>query len=355
MQAVRTLAVCAGLSLCSAVAHAQEPRLGWPEDKQMSGVYAGIEMVARPGFPGFLDRVAKNGMNAVVIDGKDYSGWVTYPSAVPLVAETKASSHAVMRDLEAMVHTAHSRDLRVIMRIACFHDQWTSQRRRDLAIKGMDDWLDPNNTDVQDYLIAIVDETLAAGVDEIQLDYVRYPTEKIGRANFALGGKSTMDVITGFVSRVHEKTQAAGVPLALDVFGVVAWQRAVDVRATGQDLRRLGAVVEVLSPMIYPSHFQVGFNGYSQPGAHPNVVLFGTKQAEAVLKKSGSTAIVRPWIQGFPWHAPGYSSTYVLQEIEDARIAGGVGWLAWNAGGYYGEVFAASWQKHAQDSKTAAH
>jgi hypothetical protein len=320
----------------------------------MSGVYAGIEMVARPGFPGFLDRVAKNGMNAVVIDGKDYSGWVTYPSAVPLVAETKASSHAVMKDLEAMVHEAHSRDLRVIMRIACFHDQWTSQRRPDLAIKGMSEWLDPNNTEAQDYLIALVEETLGAGVDEIQLDYVRYPTERINNAKFGLGGKSTMDVITGFVSRVHEKTQAAGVPLALDVFGVVAWQRAVDVRATGQDLKRLGAIVEVLSPMIYPSHFQVGFNGYQQPGDHPAVVLFGTKQAAEVLKRSGSTAIVRPWIQAFPWRAHNYSSTYVLQEIEDVRIGGGVGWLGWNAGGYYGEVFAASWQNRAQQEKAAS-
>lgn len=358
MHAVRAMALLAGLSMASlttlaSVAHAQEPRLGWPEDKQMSGVYAPIEMVWKPSFPGFLDRVAKNGMNAIVLDGKDYSGWITYPSAVPLVAETKAS-HPVMKDLEAMVHAMHSRDLRVVMRVACFHDPWTSQRRPDLAIKGMSDWLDPNNTDAQDYIIAVVEETLAAGVDEIQLDYVRYPTENIGKANFALGGKSTMDVITGFVQRVHEKTQAAGVPLALDVFGVVAWQRAVDVRATGQDISRLGGIVEVLSPMIYPSHFQAGFNGYSEPGDHPDVVLWGTKQAAAVLKKSGSTAIVRPWIQAFPWHAHNYSSTYVLQEIDDARIGGGVGWLGWNAGGYYGEVFAASWQKSHTPEKGAS-
>jgi hypothetical protein len=280
---------------------------------------------------------------------------VTYPSAVPLAAETKAASHAVMKDLEAMVHAAHSRDLRVVMRVACFHDPWTANRRRDLAIAGMGDWLDPNNPAAQDYILAIVDETLAAGVDEIQLDYVRYPTEHIGKADFALGTKSTTDVITGFVQRVHERTQAAGVPLSLDVFGVVAWQRWVDVRATGQDLRRLGAIAEVISPMIYPSHFQAGFNGYEEPGAHPDVVLYGTKQAEAVLRKSGSSALVRPWIQAFPWHAPGYSSTYVLQEIEHARAAGGTGWLAWNAGGYYQEVFAASWQQRALDQRSQKH
>jgi hypothetical protein len=143
---------------------------------------------------------------------------------------------------------------------------------------------------------------------------------------------------------VHEHTREAGVPLSLDLFGVVAWQRAVDVRATGQDLARLGPMVEAISPMVYPSHFREGFNGYADPGAHPEVVAFGTKQAEVVLRKSGSTAVVRPWIQAFPWHAAGYSSTYVAQEIAQARAARGVGWLAWNAGGYYAEVFAAAWQ-----------
>jgi hypothetical protein len=208
----------------------------------------------------------------------------------------------------------------------------------------MGEWLDPNNVAAQDYLLAIVDETLATGVDEIELDYVRYPTEGIAHADFALRGTKTTEVIAGFVERVHELTREAGVPLSLDLFGVVAWQRAVDVRATGQDLARLGPLVEAISPMVYPSHFREGFNGYADPGAHPEVVAFGTKQAEVVLRKSGSTAVVRPWIQAFPWHAAGYSSTYVAQEIAQARAARGVGWLAWNAGGYYNEVFAAAWQ-----------
>jgi hypothetical protein len=324
-----------------------EPRLGWPDDRRIDGLYAQIGMIGQPWFPKFLDHIAASGMNAVVVDGKDYSGWLTYPSAIPLATETHAASHAVLRSLSQLVHSAHERGIRVLLRVSCFHDPWMAAHRHDLAIRGMSDWLDPNNVAAQDYLLAVVDETLEAGVDEIQLDYVRYPTEGIGHADFALGGAKTTDVIAGFVQRVHDHTQEAGVPLALDVFGVVAWQRSVDVRATGQDLTRLGQVVEVLSPMVYPSHFREGFNGYADPGAHPEVVAFGTGQAETVLRKAGSTAVVRPWIQAFPWHAAGYSSVYVAQEIAQARAARGVGWLAWNAGGYYNEVFAAAAaQKH---------
>lgn len=322
-----------------------EPRLGWPEDKQLSGVYAHIGMIGAPSFPKFLGQLATNGMNAVVVDGKDYSGWLTYPSSIPLAVETHAAAHAVLKSLQQLVHEAHQRGVRVILRVACFHDPWMAQHRPALAIRGVGDWLDPNNPGAQDYLLAVVDETMATGVDEIELDYVRYPTEGIGHASFGLPkGKTTVDSIASFVARVHEHTKAAGVPLSLAVFGVVAWQRAPDVNATGQDLSRLGAVVEALSPMVYPSHFAKGFNGYEIPGAHPEVVAFGTKQAVDVLAKSGSTAVVRPWIQAFPWHAPGYDASYVLREIAQARAAGGIGWLGWNAGGYYGEVMAAAWQ-----------
>jgi hypothetical protein len=332
-----------------------EPRLGWPEDGQITGVYAHIGMIGTPGFSKFLQQIATNGMNAVVVDGKDYSGWLTYPSSIPLAVETHAASHAVLKSLQRLVHDAHQRGVRVLLRVACFHDAWMAQHRRDLAIHGMGEWLDPNNTAAQDYLLSVVDETLSTGVDEIQLDYVRYPTEGLAHADFALGGRKTTDVIAGFVKRVHEHTKAAGVPLSLDIFGVVAWQRAVDVRATGQDLVKLGAVVEAVSPMVYPSHFQDGFNGYAVPGAHPEVVAFGTKQAVDVLARAKSTAVVRPWIQAFPWHAPGYDASYVAREITQARAADGTGWLGWNAGGYYGEVMAASWQTRTPERTSTRH
>jgi hypothetical protein len=334
--------IAADASPAAPDASPDEPRLGWPEDEDLAGIYATIDMVAAPTFRKLLAQIAANGMNAVVVDGKDYQGWLTYPSSIPLATAIHAS-HKVVQSLPDLVHDAHQRGLRVLLRVACFHDPWTAQRRPDLAITGVKDWIDPNKPAVQDYLLAVIGETLSAGIDEIQLDYVRYPTEGIGRADFALGGKKTTDVITGFVQRVHERTAAAGVPLSLDIFGVVAWQRAVDVKATGQDLTSLGAVVEAISPMVYPSHFREGFNGYAVPGAHPEVVGFGTKQAVDVLKKAGSKALVRPWIQAFPWHAPGYDSSYVIREIAQARAADGVGWLGWNAGGYYGEVMAASW------------
>jgi hypothetical protein len=285
-------------------------------------------------------------MNAVVVDGKDYSGWLTYPSAIPLATETHAQSHAVLHSLRDLVHAAHARGVRVLLRVSCFHDPWMTQHRPELALKGVPGWLDPGAPGAQDYLLAVVDETLAAGVDEIQLDYVRFPTDGTAGAPFRHDGTVTSDVIAGFVKRAHEHTQAAGVALSIDVFGVVAWQHPVEVRATGQDLTKLGGFVEAVSPMVYPSHFEKGFNGYAEPGDHPAVVGLGTKEAVQVLRKAGSAAVVRSWIQAFPLRSPSYGSAYVAGEIEQAQAAGGSGWLAWNAGGYYDEVFVASSQQH---------
>ena len=327
----------------SAPKPAAESRLGWPEDKRIAGLYTHVGMIGAAFFPRFLERLAVNGMNAVVVDAKDYGGWVMYPSKIPLVAETHADSHAVVSSLERLVRVAHARGIRVLLRVSCFHDPWMTGKRPDLAIKGMHNWLNPNSVAAQDYLISIVDEVLPTGVDEIQLDYVRYPTEGVAHADLELGHTKTTDVIAGFVKRVHEHTEAAGVPLSIDVFGVVAWQYPPDVNSTGQDLSKLGPYVRgTISPMIYPSHFHDGFNGFTAPGDHPEVVAFGTKLAVEVLKKVHSAAVVRPWIQGFPWHASNYSAVYVAQEIEQSHSAQGMGWLAWNAGGYYNEVFAAA-------------
>jgi hypothetical protein len=336
-----------------------EARLGWPEDKSLRAIYMNAEMMSGRWGGGFKENLAKmnaRGINAIVVDAKDVTGWFTYPSKIPLALETNANKHAVIGSLARLVRVAHAQGIRVIARVSCFRDEHLGPTRGDLAIKnkGNDlphkapskivDWLDPTNETVQQYLVDVVGESLEAGVDEIQLDYVRYPTEGIWDADFHLEEKnlSTADVITGFVHRVHEKTKAAGVPLSLDVFGCVAWQYAKDMESTGQDLRRLGKEIEALSPMVYPSHFGVGFQGYEVPGDHPDIVAIGTKKAIETMHEAGvDNVVVRSWVQAFPWKSPHFGSGYIAEQIKEAKNGGGVGWLAWNSGGEYGATYAA--------------
>jgi len=327
-------------------------RLGWPKDEGLQGIYANATMAGHPSFPSMLDKMAARGMNALVLDAKDVTGFFTYPSKIPLAVAVKANKHTTISSFERAIRFAHSRGIRVIARVTCFRDENVGPQRHDLAIqrKGggahvapskVVDWLDPQNEQVQQYLLDVVDESLAAGADEIQLDYVRYPTEGIWDADFKLNGKRTYEVITDFVKRVHEHTQAAHAALSLDVFGVVAWRDKRDVEATGQDLRLLAPHIEALSPMVYPSHFADGFNGYAKPGDHADVVAIGTKRALEEVKAIGAKTVIRPWVQAFPWRTTMFGAQYVADQIKEAKIGGGQGWLAWNSGGEYGATFGA--------------
>ncbi|MEO7091730.1 MAG: putative glycoside hydrolase, partial [Polyangiales bacterium] len=336
-----------------------EARLGWPEDKAMRAIYMNAEMMAGRWGGGFRENLAKmnaRGINAIVVDAKDVTGWFTYPTKIPLAVENDGNKHNVIGSFARLVRVAHAQGIRVIARVACFRDEHLGPTHGELAIKnkGNDfphkapskivDWLDPTNDTVQQYLVDVVKESIDAGVDEIQLDYVRYPTEGIWDADFHLEEKnlSTADVITGFVHRVHETTKAAGVPLSLDVFGCVAWQYAKDMESTGQDLRRLGKEIEAISPMVYPSHFGVGFQGFEVPGDHPEIVAIGTKKAIETLHEAGADhVVVRSWVQAFPWKSPHFGSGYIAEQIKEAAKGGGVGWLAWNSGGEYGATYAA--------------
>jgi hypothetical protein len=331
-----------------------EARLPWPEDRSLRGLYANSMYAGSVDLPASLDTMAAHGMNAIVVDAKDVTGLFTYKSKIPLALELDASKHSQIPSLARLVRVAHARDIRVVARIACFRDEWVGPRRTELAVQAKGggahrapskiiDWLDPANEQVQTYLVAVVDEAIAAGVDEIQLDYVRYPTEGIGNADFKLKerGLTAVSVITDFVKRVHETTKKANVPLSLDVFGVVAWGYKVDTDATGQDLTELAPVVEAISPMVYPSHFAEGFHGYEVPGDHPDIVAIGTKKAVDLVKSIPATTAIRPWVQAFPWKSPSFGSTYIADQIRESKNGGGVGWLAWNSGGEYGATFQA--------------
>jgi hypothetical protein len=87
---------------------------------------------------------------------------------------------------------------------------------------------------------------------------------------------------------------------------------------------------EALSPMVYPSHYAKGYNGYEVPGDHPEIVGIGTKKILAQIRKFKKQTIVRPWLQAVEWNSPAYGPQYVAAEVRHATQAGSTGWLMWN-------------------------
>jgi hypothetical protein len=231
-----------------------------------------------------------------------------------------------------------------------------SKAHPGMAIRGIsghpyrNGWLDPRSERAQDYVIDLAKEAIAAGVDEIELDYVRFPVLGMKNIDFGLDTKkdkaAKVDVITRFVERVHAVTRAHGLPLSLDVFGVIAFGKRTDIENLGQDPAELGKHAEFLSAMVYPSHFDPGFMGLDEPGNHPELVGLGVKHMLAEMEERGvrapAAAKIRPWLQAMRHKSSNYGAGYIQDEIRTSDHAGGAGWLLWNASQTYDVAWSAT-------------
>jgi hypothetical protein len=328
-----------------------EGRLGWPEDKSLRGLYIRPQVAAGRSFARVLEAMSARNMNLVVIDMKDADGHVTYPTRIALANEIGAVKKPAIRHLWRTIQLAHDNGVRVAMRIVCFQDWLLAHVREDLSVQSVRQrplrigWLDPSSEVVQKYLLDLAKEALLAGADEIQIDYVRYPVEHVDNADFRLNerGLRRPKVIADFVHRVHELTQAHGAALSVDIFGIVAEGVKTDLENLGQDPAMLARECEALAPMMYPSHYPKGFMGFDEPGDHPEIVRAGVRKLLALIqrgRRSEQVAVVRPWIQGMPYHAPSFGPEYVAEEVSHATKAGASGWMVWNPS----QNFTDTWQ-----------
>jgi hypothetical protein len=152
-------------------------------------------------------------------------------------------------------------------------------------------------------------------------------------------GPQRSDVIAAFLKKAYAEIHPTGALFSLDVFGVMAWQRPVDLSHTGQDIVQMARYCDVLSPMIYPSHF-FGMDNIPHPGDEP-AHFIGESMDRFELITKGSGVVIRPWLQAFHWRTKTYSPEYIKVQVETAHDKGGIGFLFWNAGNDYSKPFTA--------------
>ena len=295
------------------------------------------------------------GGNAVVFDIKDSDGSLSVPFDHPLAGTQK--SHPIP-ELPKFTRYVHSLGLHAIARVAIFRDERMVKAHPELAVQshangtawrenGKLVWTDPSQPKVQEYDIALAKMAAQSGADEIQFDYVRFPAEGNQKdASFYFQKANPKwqrsDVIADFLKRAYTELHPTGVLLSLDVFGIMAWQRNVDLAHTGQDIVKMAKFCDVLSPMIYPSHF-FGMDGIARPGDAPEHFIGESMQRFQLITKD-SGVVLRPWLQAFAWRTHTYSPQYILTQLKTSREKGGVGFLLWNANNDYGKPYAAMTQ-----------
>ncbi|HEY6302943.1 MAG TPA: putative glycoside hydrolase [Terriglobales bacterium] len=348
----------------------------------LTGVMAGSDHGVR-----IIRHWREVGGNAVVFDIKDSDGIVNIAFEHPLAT----GQRHYIPDLPKFVHFLHSENMHAIARVAIFRDEHLVSTHPELAVKsqrtgqpwrenGKLVWTDPSNPKVQDYDIALAKFVAQSGVDEVQFDYVRFPAEGDQKdAVFAFqtnhpdstcrdgacpgspaAGPTTdrpktrkdvqrSEVIADFLKRAYAQLHPSGVLLSLDVFGIMAWQRPVDLSHTGQDIVAMAKHSDVLSPMIYPSHF-FGMDGIARPGDAPEHFI-GESMDRFKLITKDSGVVIRPWLQAFAWRTKTYSPQYIEVQAEVAKQKGGIGFLFWNANNDYSKAYIAMPEMRAAKNK----
>jgi hypothetical protein len=294
----------------------------------------------------------KSGLNTAVIDVKIDDGELGFaPNDQSL--KPYAPKHPAIRDVDSLLSELGQKHIYRIARIFIMRDGAFGKLHPDAALKKKDGsiwtdktgtpWLDPAAPQVADYAVELAKEAYARGFDEIQFDYVRFPSDGAltGIVYPVYDGKeSKQAVMQRFFDHVGGAMKQAGIPVSFDLFGMTFWR--TDDFGIGQRLLDVRPVANYVSPMAYPSHYPSGFQGFANPATHPYEIVNstlneGAKLLEAQDKTINDTALrqsFRPWIQDFDLGAV-YTAPLVEAEIKAARDAGASGFLIWNARNVY--------------------
>ena len=308
----------------------------------------------------------KTELNAVVIDIKDYSGKVLYDSKIKLVNDLKIDENR-LGDVKSLVKKLHDKNIYVIARQTVFQDPILAEKKPEWAIKnkvgglasakqGGDGlwrdykglaWVDPSKKEVWSYNVAIAKEAVSFGFDEINFDYVRFPSDgNMAQAVYAAQRRVSMDgtrhdsveskkyeVMKKFYHFLNIKLSGEPAWLSLDMFGFVMEKNGEDDMRIGQRIADAVDEVDYISPMMYPSHYPGGHLGLKNPAQYPaRVIENGMKMGAP--KFEGKRAKIRPWVQAFNLGAV-YDAQKIREQITEVEKYTDAGWLMWNAANRY--------------------
>jgi hypothetical protein len=351
-------------NIITEVDYLEQPITNWASYREHRDVKAifmtGHTLGYKSRFENLLNLMDNTEINAVVIDVKDDFGEMTYNSFVPMVKEVEADKTVKDKNFHETMKILSDKDIYPIARIVSFKDKTAAGKRPDLAVKSKDGsvwrdnkgdaWLNPYNRDSWQYLIQIAEEAAISGFKEIQFDYVRFPTDgKRELIEYGPAGEELMqDAIAGFLRHARERLAPYGVLVSADVFGLVT--TVEDDMKLGQHLETLATAVDIISPMVYPSHYALGTYGVPYPDADPYTIVKTSmevaKERINKIETDEQKAILRPWLQDFsaPWLRGQYGSNYTPYGPEQIKAqkkatydADLTQWIFWNAGNKYTE------------------
>jgi hypothetical protein len=337
------------------------------------------------GLKPYLDVISRRGLDMIVIDMKDDYGRLRFTPNNPAIT----GKGRVFRplDIDALLKNLKDQGIYTVARIVVFKDPvlaakeggryavWDAQnnrpwagyhdsRRKNTAITGEERqnplveilpadedgysivrgfyderWVDPYSEEVWEYTAAVAEELHQRGFDEIQFDYIRFPTDGANLADARYRWQDAgMDMESAMLSFLRHIRARVSAPISIDIYGANGWYRTG--ARTGQEVELLAPWVDVICPMYYPSHFEQDFLAQAPAEERPWRIYFqGTLRTARIGR---GQVIVRPYVQAFylnvSYDRRYYNLDYVRREVEGVRAAGRGGLTYWNNSGRYDDI-----------------
>jgi hypothetical protein len=339
--------------------------LGTP--KPLKGIYM-TQCVA--GMPSFREKLVKlideTELNAVVIDIKDYTGTVSFKTGNDEIdALNKNASGCKVSDMQNFVEELHNKNIYVIGRVTAFQDPTFVKAHPELAVKKKSggiwkdrkgiSFVDPGAKPFWNYITAIATSSYAIGFDEINFDYIRFPSDgDMKDIYFSYTGTTTKkEMLRKFFEYLDENLSGTGLTTSADLFGMTTTN--TDDLGIGQVLEYALENFDYVDPMVYPSHYPPTFNGWPDPNKVPYEIVKFSMDAAVARNKflyseiSTTTASttpnlglmkrinplqLRPWLQDndYPVH---YTADMVRKQIQATYDAGLTSWMLWDPANTY--------------------
>jgi len=329
-----------------------------PTPEPLKALYMTACVAGTPSWREFLkDLITETELNAVVIDIKDATGTIVFRDE-ELQDSTLVKHGCKITDLREFIESLHERDIYVIGRISVFQDPYYTALHPELAVKSKstgDVWKDNKKLSFIDagahpyweYIIDISKKSYELGFDELNYDYIRYPSDgpmSDTEYTWAVGTTTKEVMIESFFKYLYDDLETyrlRNLKTSADLFGMTT--TVENDMNIGQVLERALPYFDYISPMVYPSHYPKTWNGFANPAEHPyevvKIAMTRAVEREQAWLLSNNLATstpskMRPWLQDFDLGAT-YDAPQVRAQIQATYDSGLTSWMLWSAGNKY--------------------
>ena len=338
-----------------------------PTPEPLKAIYMSSCVVGTKDFRASLVKIADTTeVNAIIIDVKDFSGTLSYEPTDPSLKHAWDSAKCGARDMREFLQELHLKNIYAIARVTVFQDPHFTKLHPELAVKSIAtglpwkdrkglNFLDVGGKGTWDYIVAIARDAHSIGFDEINFDYIRFPSDgNMKDAKYTLSSGSKADQLEKFFKYLSAEMKKSNIPTSADLFGMVTTNN--DDLNIGQVLERTLPYFDYVAPMVYPSHYPKNFNGWKNPNTVPYeltkfVMKRAVERAEATTTavamldntridlgtsskkilythEPQSRLKLRTWIQDFDYGG-NYDIPEVKAELKATYDAGLTSWMVW--------------------------